>query len=123
MKIMFIIPTLKQGGMERVVSELANYANTKGYDVSIIFLEKNSLFYHLDERINTYFPSFGYQKTFISKLIFKIKLLFYIRKIVLKVQPISVFSPRTISDSFKNFLENLCILMLMGLLPKLDLQN
>lgn len=92
MKIMFIIPTLKQGGMERVVSELANYANTKGYDVSIIFLEKNSLFYHLDERINTYFPSFGYQKTFISKLIFKIKLLFYIRKIVLKVQPISVFS-------------------------------
>ena len=51
MKIVLVIPTMKQGGAERVMSELANHWAREGHVVTLILLLKREHFYQLDSRI------------------------------------------------------------------------
>lgn len=51
MRILFAIPTLKDGGAERVVSVWANELNAKGYDVSIMLFVKTKEDYPTDEGV------------------------------------------------------------------------
>lgn len=54
MKINFIISSLKAGGAERVVAQLANYWSNQKHNVSILTFDKSddSNFYHLDDKIS-----------------------------------------------------------------------
>jgi len=67
-KICFITPSLKMGGMERVLSILANYATDKGYQVYIICLIEKTIAYKLDERIHVYEPKYLYKKGLLNKI-------------------------------------------------------
>lgn len=52
-RLVLVISSLKPGGAERVLSELANYWRSKGHDVCIVTLAspKDKPFYFLDSRI------------------------------------------------------------------------
>lgn len=54
MKIFLVIPTLSQGGAERVISELANDFSKKGIDVHLILLAKAEDFYTIDSNITVH---------------------------------------------------------------------
>lgn len=50
-KILLVIPTLNQGGAERVISELANYWSTNGIEIHLAILVKSNHFYSLNNSI------------------------------------------------------------------------
>lgn len=66
-KVAIIVPTLKMGGMERVVSLVSNYAAKSGYYVSIICLMKSDIEYTIDDRVDVYHPDFYYNRGLIGK--------------------------------------------------------
>ncbi len=51
-KILLVIPTLKAGGAERVMAELANEWSEKGYSVHLITWYKHTPYYHLNEKVS-----------------------------------------------------------------------
>lgn len=53
-KIFLIIPTLKQGGAERVISELANYLLEQNIQVYVVLLADADDFYTLNPGVNVY---------------------------------------------------------------------
>lgn len=85
-KICLVTPSLALGGMERVLSLLANYANKKGNLVFIICLIENKIEYPLDENIKVYSPDFKYKKGLINKL----DTLFFLYKTLRYIRPRSV---------------------------------
>jgi len=56
-KICLIIPSLKVGGMERVMSELANYLAGQNTEVWLVLMFRDEIFYTLDPRIQLVRPS------------------------------------------------------------------
>lgn len=82
-KICFVIPTLLQGGMERVLVELANFSAKAGYNITIICLFKSEIKYSLEKNIEVIFPDFLYQKSFFMKA----RVVYYLYKAVKKVSP------------------------------------
>ncbi|WP_420001695.1 glycosyltransferase family 4 protein [Acinetobacter sp. LF10] len=53
-KVFLIIPTLKQGGAERVISELANYFFEQNIQVYVVLLADADDFYKLNPGVNVY---------------------------------------------------------------------
>lgn len=51
MKVMFVIHGLGPGGAERVLSMLANYLVSNGYEVVILIMSKEEPFYELNKSI------------------------------------------------------------------------
>ena len=51
LKITFILPSLGQGGAERVASNLLNSLANRGYETSVILVSRRIVSYHLDERV------------------------------------------------------------------------
>lgn len=51
MKIFLIIPTLKQGGAERVISELANEFTIQNHEVHLVLLVKAKDFYSIYDSV------------------------------------------------------------------------
>ncbi|MEW7279393.1 glycosyltransferase [Aquimarina sp. 2201CG1-2-11] len=93
MKIVLVIPTFLSGGMERVMSELANHWAHEGVHVDLIFLVDHEPFYQISEKLNSVsMPSFGYKKNVLSKLFYKVKLLFYLRRKYKNLNPDVVLS-------------------------------
>ncbi len=107
-KIIFTIHSLQAGGMERVVSELANqFVNKKGLDIHIIlFGIKRNIFYKINDHINIHQPKFKFDnsKRFISTL----KTINYLRKKIYKLQPDTVLS-------FGEYWNNIVLLATYGL--------
>lgn len=58
--ICMTIPTLSQGGMERVMIELSNYAIKKGFRVKIICFFRSEIKYHLDRSVEVEVPDLDY---------------------------------------------------------------
>ena len=79
-KICLVTPTLGCGGVERVVSELSNYAISQGYDVTIVCLFKSKVYYDLDNRVRLFMPKYEYRKSSLGKL----RTFFYLSKILFK---------------------------------------
>ena len=82
MKICLIIPSLRYGGSERVMSLLVNdwAKKKKDVDVYLILLTKQKRFYELHKDVTLIEPNSTYNKNTLSKLIYKFKTLLYIRK-------------------------------------------
>jgi GalNAc-alpha-(1->4)-GalNAc-alpha-(1->3)-diNAcBac-PP-undecaprenol alpha-1,4-N-acetyl-D-galactosaminyltransferase len=67
-KICFVVPTLMQGGMERVVVELANFYSAEGFSVCIICLFNSEIKYSLNDKVMVCMPKFNYRNSFINKI-------------------------------------------------------
>lgn len=107
-KVCLIIPSLRNGGSERVISVLANEWVTKqNFDINLILLTKQKKFYELDKRIKLFEPNISYKNNFLSKLIYKFLTVLYIRRTCNKIQPDSIIS-------FNEKYNNIVLLSLTG---------
>lgn len=96
-KICLVIPSLKAGGMERVMSELANYFSLKtDIEVHLVSLGNSQSFYALNNSVILYKPSFEKK----SWLIFSIKSLFFLRNRLREIRPNAVLSFGETYNSF-----------------------
>jgi glycosyltransferase involved in cell wall biosynthesis len=91
LKIILVIPTLKQGGAERVMSELANEFSNKKHEVHLCLLAGGEHFYTLNKNIKVY--NFGFEnKGFINKLFLEIKIFFKLRNLFKSIKPNFILS-------------------------------
>ena len=108
-RIVLIISSLRNGGSERVMSELANYwSRNPLLEIYLILLTNQKQYYRIDPRVHIITPKHNYKKNFISKSIFKYRTLFFIRSSCLKIQPTSILS-------FNERYNNIVLLALIGL--------
>ncbi|ELR68647.1 hypothetical protein C900_00158 [Fulvivirga imtechensis AK7] len=93
MKITLVIPTFVQGGMERVMSELANYWSNEGLNIDIIFLVNHEPFFEINKKVNSIaMPEFTYSKSSISKIVYSLRLILFLRRKVRKIKPDVILS-------------------------------
>ena len=91
MKILLVIPTIKQGGAERVITELANQWSLDNHEVHLILLAEADHFYKLDKRITVHqlgFKNLGK----IQKVIAETKVFFKLRNLFKSERPDFVLS-------------------------------
>lgn len=91
-KILLFIPTLQQGGAERVMSELANEWCSLGNKVFLVLFAKNIPFYALDENIEVIHLGFDNQKKYLLKLFDFIRAFLALRRQIKNVKPDFVLS-------------------------------
>jgi GalNAc-alpha-(1->4)-GalNAc-alpha-(1->3)-diNAcBac-PP-undecaprenol alpha-1,4-N-acetyl-D-galactosaminyltransferase len=106
-KICLIIPSLQAGGMERVMSELANYSVEKGgYEVHLILYGiKREIFYNISDKIIIHKPIFEFDNT--KRTWSTLKTIFYLRKKLKEINPVA-------SLSFGEYWNNLVLLSTLG---------
>ena len=102
--ILFIIPSLSNGGAEKVVSIISSSLINKDYDVSILNFYKCDNEYKIDEKINRIILSKGFKEDY-SK-IGKFKRIKLIRKIIKNNNP----------DKIICFLNPVCVYLSLSLL-------
>ena len=81
MKILLVIPTMKQGGAERVISELANFWAEEGHSVTLVLLVQSAHFYVLSSKIEIIELGFENHGK-INKIINEVKLFLVFRKLI-----------------------------------------
>lgn len=91
MKICLVIPTLKQGGAERVISELANEFVKQGNLVFLIVLAKSNDFYSIDSNVKVFRLDFE-NKGIIAKIFSEISVFFKVRNLLKKIHPDAILS-------------------------------
>jgi GalNAc-alpha-(1->4)-GalNAc-alpha-(1->3)-diNAcBac-PP-undecaprenol alpha-1,4-N-acetyl-D-galactosaminyltransferase len=98
--IALVIPSLKSGGMERVMSELANhFAEYENHVVHIVMYGKTpKLFYNLDKRIMVHTSKEVFSANF--RLLFTLQRLIYLRRTIKEINPNTVLSFGTLWNSF-----------------------
>lgn len=107
-KIVFLIPSLLPGGMERVMCELLNYFSKKrNLEVHLIIYGKNrEVFYDLSDEISIHKPEFDFDDKY--RTFHTFRTVFFIRKLVKAIQPHSILS-------FGELWNNLVLISLIGL--------
>lgn len=107
--ICLVIPSLRHGGAERVISVLANeWSKNSNYQVNLILLTKQDHSYKIDSRVNIVEPNIGYKKNFFSKFFYTLWTIIFIRRSVKKINPTSVLS-------FCEIYNNIVLLALLGI--------
>jgi GalNAc-alpha-(1->4)-GalNAc-alpha-(1->3)-diNAcBac-PP-undecaprenol alpha-1,4-N-acetyl-D-galactosaminyltransferase len=99
-KICLVIPDLSKGGMERVMSELANFfCNYSDTSVKIILLtNRSAVFYKIKPEIDIIRPKFTFRNKW--RLFYTLRTLFYLRRKIKEMQPDSVLSFGETYNSF-----------------------
>ena len=87
-KICLVMPSLIVGGMERVMSELANYLVANDASVWLILMFRDEMFYKLDPRIQVIEPSFRKK----SNLSYAFFLFPFVRRKIKSIHPDVVLS-------------------------------
>lgn len=90
-RILLIIPTLKQGGAERVMSILANRFISMGHEVNLLFLSEPSCFYRVDSKVQIYTLHQECNNTRFAKL-YAFFMTFKLRSVLKSVNPDFVLS-------------------------------
>jgi glycosyltransferase involved in cell wall biosynthesis len=91
MKIVLVIPTLKQGGAERVMSVLANEFSRKGHEVHLCLLAGGEHFYELEE--NVIIHDFGFvNNNPLQKIMGEVKVFSQLRNLLKSTKPDLVLS-------------------------------
>ncbi len=98
--ICVITPSFNIGGIERTVSEFANFFYQKNYKVTLISLLSGKRYFKINEGIRVVEPTFNRSNSKINNIVYRIRLLFFIRSKVKICHPDVVLS---MSDTF-NFL-------------------
>lgn len=106
--ICLIIPSLRHGGAERVITVLANeWVRDPQNQVNIILLTKQERYYKLDPRVNIIEPARFSGKSFFSKLFYIFFVIIYLRKNAKMIDPTSILS-------FCERYNNIVLLALLG---------
>ena len=107
-EICCVIPSLKAGGMERVMTELVNnFAKRENITVHLVLYGKGrEIFYSINSKIITYSPHFEFKDN--HRTISTIKTMRWLRMVIKKINPIAILS-------FGEYWNNLVLLTLMGL--------
>jgi len=91
-KLFLVIPTLKQGGAERVMSELANnLAQKETLNVHLVLLAKSEDFYEISNNVTVYRLGFE-NKGRINKVLSEVRTFKRLRKILKTHKPDAVLS-------------------------------
>ena len=91
MKIFLVIPTLVQGGAERVISELANQFSQQGVEVHLTLLAKAEDFYSIDSNVIVHRLGFVNNGR-VQKVVSEIKTFLKLRKLFKEHKPDAVLS-------------------------------
>ena len=107
-KICCVIPALKTGGMERVMTELVNnFVKRKNVTVHLVLYGKSrEIFYAIDSKIVTHIPFFKFKDS--QRTLSTIQTMRWLRKKIKKINPAVVLS-------FGEYWNNLVLLSLAGL--------
>ena len=105
--IALLVPSLQSGGMERVMSELANYFSTLRFvDVHLVlFGKKPELFYSIHNSVSVHKAPFGFNDRL--RVIEFLKRLYYIRSKIKNIDP-------DVALSFGTQWNNMTLLALQG---------
>lgn len=106
-KICLVIPSLESGGMERVMSELANqFAKNDGVDLHLVLYGSNrKIFYALPENIRIHKPNWKFDNS--RRGTHAVRTLWFLRKKITSLQPDTVLS-------FGELWNNIVLLSLLG---------
>lgn len=91
MKVFLIIPTLKQGGAERVISELASQFSKYGVEVHLVLLAKAEDFYIVNSNVTVHRLGFV-NKGRLQKIHSEFQVFIALRKLLKKHRPDGVLS-------------------------------
>ncbi|MFN3873599.1 MAG: glycosyltransferase family 4 protein [Ignavibacterium sp.] len=99
-RICLVIPSLQAGGMERVMSELANYfVEKETLEVHLVLYGiHREIFYPLSNKVIIHKPDFEFNNA--KRTWYSIKTLFYLRKTLKRIHPHSVLSFGELWNSF-----------------------
>ncbi len=82
MKIMLVIPTIAQGGAERVMSELANIWASQDYEVHLVLLADAEQFYALEKSVIVHNLGFPLHQNKFIRLFSLAKTFFKLRRLI-----------------------------------------
>lgn len=91
-KLLIVSPSLKMGGIERALTNLANYFVDRGLEVVFVSCLSGKAFYKLDPRIKLVEPTFKRKGGPINKITFYFQLIKFIRSNYRKELPKAVLS-------------------------------
>lgn len=86
-KIALVNFNLRPGGTERYFSELANYLEINGYEVTIILLKKDDIFFRINTGVQILEPEVKYGSSTYLKFLYFIKIVFFLRKSIADLRP------------------------------------
>jgi GalNAc-alpha-(1->4)-GalNAc-alpha-(1->3)-diNAcBac-PP-undecaprenol alpha-1,4-N-acetyl-D-galactosaminyltransferase len=90
-RIMLVIPTLHQGGAERVMSELANAWSRQQHEIHLVLLAKSENFYPINNNVIIHQLGFSHSGL-LSKVVNELKVFFKLRKLLKQQKPDFVLS-------------------------------
>lgn len=96
-KITIISPSFQIGGIERTLSILANYFSSCGHQVTFVSCLNGPINFELDSKIKIIVPSFERKGNKITKALYRIKLVAFMRKAIKESGATYVLS---MSDTF-----------------------
>jgi len=107
-KLCLVVPSLQPGGMERVMSVLAQYfSEQKNMEVHLVLYGRNiSIHYDLPDEVIVHTPNFSFQNWI--RPLSVLRRLIFLRGIILKINPDSVLS-------FGEYWNSFVLLALRGL--------
>lgn len=107
-RICFIIPSLQAGGMERVMSELINYASKNAeYEVNLVLYgSTREIFFPIPKNVKLHIPRFSFSNSF--RFFYTIKTFLFLRFKIRAIDPIFVLS-------FGEYWNNFVLLSMLGL--------
>lgn len=107
-RICLVIPSLQAGGMERVMSELANYfCKTSLYEVHLVlFGLTREIFYPVPDNLIIHRPAFEFKNK--RRTLDSIRTLWFLRKKILTIHPDTILS-------FGELWNNFVLLAMLGL--------
>lgn len=99
-KLVFVIPSLHAGGMERVMSELIGFFNSRAnIDVHLVLYGiKRDIFYPLPLNITIHKPDFEFQRG--NRIVNSFRTLLFLRQKLTHLQPLAILSFGELWNSF-----------------------
>jgi glycosyltransferase involved in cell wall biosynthesis len=98
-KLCLVIPSLKAGGMERVMSDLANYFSQKEHiEIHLIYLSKGARFFAVNNKVIIHEPNFHFNTNNRKKD--QIRTILFLRRKIRDIKPDSLLSFGEMYNSF-----------------------
>lgn len=97
-RLCLIIPSLKAGGMERVISELAVFFTSRHHEVHLIIMTYGNDFFKVVEPVVIHKPKFTFSNT--HRLVSTVRTMFFLRNRIKSIAPDVVLSFGETYNSF-----------------------
>ena len=91
-ELILVAPKLGIGGIQRAVTNLANWLTESGYSVSLVSCKNEDIFYDLNKEVKVYVPDFSYEPRRIFLGLYYFKVILYLRSVFRKSSSPVVFS-------------------------------